>query len=329
MNRRLILPILAVINLTLPAHAESSSTIPGPQIIAVKFHGDWWGCCRKMGTAFTDLQNKLDGSPILFVQLDLTNNTNNTNKHQAVLLASALELSKAYTSKPGTGFILLINAQSWKVVKRLTADVTLTLFSFTRRPKQSVTASLKIAAPPRPRGTRGLLRGKDTLHILATLHNRYEKKHRQTLLTNTAGGVMAGRLEAKVALVTRAGSGIGAETARQLAHEGARVCLISIPAEGIEAVTSELVHAGHDTTRHDATRPGCLLTSQMRALSKPPSIRPLNTLASIYRRSQRRCPSARQRPRYATDGRRHLEPHPQHKLSRRLLDVQVRAGTDG
>jgi thiol-disulfide isomerase/thioredoxin len=269
-NRRLILPILAVINLTLPAHAESSSTIPRPQIMAVKFHGDWCGSCRKMGTAFTDLQNKLDGSPILFVQLDLTNNT---NKHRAVLLASALELSKAYTSKPGTGFILLINAQFWKVVKRLTADVTLTLFSFTRRPKQSVTASLKIAAPPQPRGTRGLLRGKDTLHILATLHNEYEKKHRQTLQTNTAGGVMAGRLEAKVALVTEARSGIGAETARQLAHEGARVCLIGIPAEGIEAVTSELVHAGHD-----ATRPGCLLTSQMRALSKPPSTRPLNTL---------------------------------------------------
>jgi hypothetical protein len=94
MNRRLILPILAVISLTLPAHADSSSSIPGPQIVAVKFHGDRCGSCRKMGTAFTDLQNKLDGSPILFVQLDLTNNT---TKHQAVLLASALGLSKAYT----------------------------------------------------------------------------------------------------------------------------------------------------------------------------------------------------------------------------------------
>ena len=121
MNRRLILPILAVISLTLPAHADSSSSIPGPQIVAVKFHGDWCGSCRKMGTAFTDLQNKLDGSPILFVQLDLTNNT---TKHQAVLLASTLGLSKAYTENPGTGFVLLIDAQSKKVVKRLTADMT-------------------------------------------------------------------------------------------------------------------------------------------------------------------------------------------------------------
>ena len=32
-----------------------------------------------MGSVFTDLQNKLDGSPILFVKLDLTNNT---TKHQ-------------------------------------------------------------------------------------------------------------------------------------------------------------------------------------------------------------------------------------------------------
>jgi NAD(P)-dependent dehydrogenase (short-subunit alcohol dehydrogenase family) len=63
---------------------------------------------------------------------------------------------------------------------------------------------------------------------------------------NTAGGIMAGRLEGKVALVTGAGSGIGAETARQLANEGVRVSLIGIPAEGIEAVASELVQAGHE-----------------------------------------------------------------------------------
>jgi len=121
MNRRLILPLVAVISLTLPVHADSGASIPGPQIVAVKFHGDWCGSCRKMGSAFIDLQNKLDGSPILFVQLDLTNNT---TKHQAVLLASTLGLSKAYTENPGTGFVLLIDAQSKKVVKRLTADMT-------------------------------------------------------------------------------------------------------------------------------------------------------------------------------------------------------------
>ena len=47
---------------------------------------------------------------------------------------------------------------------------------------------------------------------------------------------MAGRVEGKVAIVTGAASGIGAETARRLAAEGARVTLTDVNAEGGEAV---------------------------------------------------------------------------------------------
>ena len=120
MNRRL-LTMLAMFALALPAFTSAGASIPEPQIVAVKFHGDWCGSCRKMGNVFTDLQNKLDGSPVLFVQLDLTNTT---TRHQAVLMASALGLSNAYTENPGTGFILLVDARSKKVIKKLTADMT-------------------------------------------------------------------------------------------------------------------------------------------------------------------------------------------------------------
>ena len=94
---------------------------PEPRLIAVKFHGDWCGSCKKMGPVFSDLQNKLDGSPVLFVELDLTNNT---TKHQAQMMAAALGLTKTYLENPGTGFILLIDAASKKVTARLTADMT-------------------------------------------------------------------------------------------------------------------------------------------------------------------------------------------------------------
>lgn len=102
-------------------YTTASTAPPEPQLIAVKFHGDWCGSCKKMGPVFTDLQNKLDGSPILFVELDLTNGT---TRHQAELMAAALGLSKAYLANPGTGFILLIDGKTKEVRNRLSADQT-------------------------------------------------------------------------------------------------------------------------------------------------------------------------------------------------------------
>jgi NAD(P)-dependent dehydrogenase (short-subunit alcohol dehydrogenase family) len=51
-------------------------------------------------------------------------------------------------------------------------------------------------------------------------------------------------LSGKVALVTGAGSGIGAATAHRLARDGARVVVVSRTAEEIEAVRDEIVAAG-------------------------------------------------------------------------------------
>ena len=90
-----------------------------PDLIAVKFHADWCGSCKKMGNVFTDLQNKMDGQSILFVTLD---KTNSTTKHQANLLAGALGLSKVVKNNKGTGFILLLDGKTLQVKAKLTAD---------------------------------------------------------------------------------------------------------------------------------------------------------------------------------------------------------------
>ena len=55
---------------------------------------------------------------------------------------------------------------------------------------------------------------------------------------------MAGRVEGKVALVTGAGSGLGAESARRLAREGAAVVLTDISAEAGQAVADGIADDG-------------------------------------------------------------------------------------
>jgi len=54
-----------------------------------------------------------------------------------------------------------------------------------------------------------------------------------------------GKLEGKVALITGAGSGIGAATARLMAQEGAKIVVTGVPADGVTAVAQELTNVGH------------------------------------------------------------------------------------
>jgi NAD(P)-dependent dehydrogenase (short-subunit alcohol dehydrogenase family) len=54
------------------------------------------------------------------------------------------------------------------------------------------------------------------------------------------------KLQNKVALITGAGSGIGAATAHLMAAAGAKIALAGIPAAGVEAVAQELQQAGYE-----------------------------------------------------------------------------------
>jgi NAD(P)-dependent dehydrogenase (short-subunit alcohol dehydrogenase family) len=66
---------------------------------------------------------------------------------------------------------------------------------------------------------------------------------------------MAGRVAGKVALVTGAASGLGAESARRLAREGAAVMLSDVAAEAGQAVADEILAAGGRAAflTHDVT----------------------------------------------------------------------------
>ena len=87
-----------------------------PKLLVVKFHADWCGSCRTLGTVITDLTNKLDGKSILFTELDFTNHS---KKHQSLLLGAALGLDKVIASNNGTGFILVIDSETKEVKAKL------------------------------------------------------------------------------------------------------------------------------------------------------------------------------------------------------------------
>jgi thiol-disulfide isomerase/thioredoxin len=90
-----------------------------PELMVVKFHADWCGSCRALGPVLTDLTNKLDGKPVLFVKLDFTNNT---SKHQTKLLAFSLGIEKIVAQNNSTGFLLVVDSKTKEVKAKLTKE---------------------------------------------------------------------------------------------------------------------------------------------------------------------------------------------------------------
>jgi NAD(P)-dependent dehydrogenase (short-subunit alcohol dehydrogenase family) len=71
------------------------------------------------------------------------------------------------------------------------------------------------------------------------------KNSSTTGFTHSMNRDLMTNLSGKVALITGAGSGIGAATARLMAAAGAAVAVAGVPAAGVEAVTTELTAAGY------------------------------------------------------------------------------------
>ena len=92
-------------------------------ILGVLFYADWCGSYRVLDPAIEKARGQadLDNESILFVRLDLTDAT---RRHQAGLMAHKLGLGDFFRDNAGaTGFMLLVEAHSGKIVRRITKDI--------------------------------------------------------------------------------------------------------------------------------------------------------------------------------------------------------------
>lgn len=114
------LMVLSTAGTRVAAEDAASAKAAEPNVVAIKFHADWCGTCKAMGPLFSDLANKLDGEPVLFVEIDLTNQT---TTRQAQFMLAALGAGDLWATYGGkTGFILLLDGQTREVVGKLTKD---------------------------------------------------------------------------------------------------------------------------------------------------------------------------------------------------------------
>lgn len=91
-------------------------------IVALKFHADWCSSCRRMGTVFEDLATVAEDEPVLFSRLDLSDRS---TRKQARYLMTMLRLEEVWNQGGAgkkTGFILLVDASTGKVLGKLTDD---------------------------------------------------------------------------------------------------------------------------------------------------------------------------------------------------------------
>ncbi|MEX2307155.1 MAG: thioredoxin domain-containing protein [Pirellulales bacterium] len=118
----LTLGLLTVIHMPTAGADEQAKASGKPQIVAVKFHADWCGSCRRMGSVFEDLAIVSEDEPVLFARLDLTDRR---SRKQAAYLMTMLGLQEAWEGAGAgqkTGFILLIDPATKQPVGQLTAD---------------------------------------------------------------------------------------------------------------------------------------------------------------------------------------------------------------
>lgn len=93
-----------------------------PEVLGVMFYADTCGSCKVLDPKIEAVKSSFLTKPVLFVKLD---HSNDGTKNQSALLAGSLGLGEVYKAQEkASGFMLIVNADSKKVLGKLTRDMS-------------------------------------------------------------------------------------------------------------------------------------------------------------------------------------------------------------
>ncbi len=90
-----------------------------PKVIALNFYADWCAKCKTLKPNLEQAMSAAGEQPCLFVKLDQTDK----NSAQSEYLLAALGAGDLWKENAGkTGFVILVDAKTKKVISKITAD---------------------------------------------------------------------------------------------------------------------------------------------------------------------------------------------------------------
>ena len=92
-----------------------------PKRYVIMFHANYHGACKAMSPKVMELQSQVDADQVQFIMMDLTSTE---SKEKSAIKAKELGLEKIFKSKKGSGFVVLVDAQSKKQKAVLTRKQT-------------------------------------------------------------------------------------------------------------------------------------------------------------------------------------------------------------
>lgn len=105
----IMLSLSAIVVVTALVGAESTS-VQEPKVFVVKYDADWCFACKELDTILPDVKKALADEAVLFVTLDLTDDT---SKKHTEMLVSVLGIQEDWAEMKGsTGLINVIDPET-------------------------------------------------------------------------------------------------------------------------------------------------------------------------------------------------------------------------
>jgi len=90
-----------------------------PQVLAVRFHADWCGACKKLDGVFAELRRRTSDAPVLYLTLDFTDEV---TRRQAEYLAGVVGLDQVWAAQGNkVGNVVFVDAVSKRVLSKTVA----------------------------------------------------------------------------------------------------------------------------------------------------------------------------------------------------------------